>query len=65
MRRPGAARRSKVKKGSQFVEGGDAAAVGAGTAGYGAYDTAAAAPRDAYAVGTTDTAIKPTGTAMV
>jgi hypothetical protein len=38
--------------------------VGAGAAGYGAYD-AAAAPRDAYAVGTTDTAIKPTGTAMV
>jgi len=70
VKRPGSARRGKGKKGSQFVEGGDAAAAGA--TGYGAhtgYDAAGAAgtgTRDAYAVGTTDTAIKPpTGTAMV
>lgn len=70
VKRPGSARR-KAKKGSQFVEG-DAAAAGAYGATPTAYDTAVpiggtgVGARDAYAVGTTDTAIRPThGTAMV
>lgn len=71
VKRPGSARR-KAKKGSQFVEGDAAAATGYGAAPATAYDTAVpiggtgVGARDAYAVGTTDTAIKPThGTAMV